>query len=285
MPDSCQDRPSYTAGDIRDAVCIHTNRVEDACIDRDCLEDLRVYLTQDSQTALDAATGVRARSAELLYVYIDVAPVSYHRGHYSVDLTYYYRIICDATVNGLRPTTLYGLSSFSKRIVLCGGTGCAKVFSSRFDIPFNNGCPVPEAVVEVVDPMLLAAKVQEVCACCPADPVLADIPPRISELFDGQLVVNGETKRLYVSLGQFSTVRLERETQLTVPVFDYAVPSKECCDEPGCEETPCETFSRIDFPVDAFFPCRRSHPAQEASCGSESPAAPIQPRNPARSGG
>lgn len=274
MPDSSQDRPSYTASDIRDAVCIHTNQVEDACIDRDCLENLRVYLTQDSQTSLDTATSVRARSAELLYVYINVEPVSYHRGHYSVDLTFYYRIVCDASVNGTRPSTLYGLASFSKRIVLCGGSSCAKVFSSRADTAFVNGCAVPEAVVEVVDPMLLAAKVQEVCACCQPDPVLADMPALVSDQFEGQLVVTGEAKRLYVTLGQFSTVRLERDTQLTIPVFDYAVPSKECCDEPGCIETPCETFSRINFPVDAFFPCRSQ---QAASAGTEEvPAAPRQ---------
>lgn len=254
MPDCTQDRPSYTAGDIRDAVCIHTNQVEDACIDKDCLEDLRVYLTQDSQTALDAATGVRARSADLLYVYIDVQPVSYHRGHYAVDLTFYYRIICDAMIGGARPTTLYGLSTFSKRIVLYGGAGCARVFSSRQTPRFVDGCPVPEALVEVVDPMLLAAKVQEVCARCNPDPVLADVPAPVSELFEEQLVTTGEAKRLYVTLGQFSTVRLERDTQLTIPVFDYTVPSKECCDEPGCEESPCETFSHIDFPVEAFFP-------------------------------
>lgn len=278
MPDSTQDRPSYTAGDIRDAVCIHANQVEDACIDKDCLEDLRVYLTQDFQTALDAATSVRARSADLLYVYIDVTPVSYHRSHYAVDLTFYYRIVCDATIGGARPTTLYGLSSFSKRIVLCGGTSCAKVFSSRQEQQFINGCAVPEAVVEVVDPMLLAAKVQEVCARCNPDPMLADVPARVSDLFEGQLVMSGEGKRLYVTLGQFSTVRLERDTQLTIPVFDYTVPSKECCDEPGCEESPCETFSRIDFPVEAFFPCHRGQPVQTA-VSSEPSAAPADPRN------
>lgn len=281
MPDSSQDRPSYTASDIRDAVCIHANQVEDACIDKDCLEDLRVYLTQESQTALDAATSVRARSADLLYVYIDVEPVSYHRGHYSIDLSFYYRIICDAMVNGARPTTLYGLASFSKRIVLCGGSSCARVFSSRFETPIgNNDCVTPEAVVEVVEPMLLAAKVQEVCACCQPDPVLADVPERISELFEGPLVVTGEAKRLYVTLGQFSTVRLERNTQLTIPVFEYVVPSKECCDEPGCEESPCETFSRIDFPVDAFFPCRR----QQSVPASMQVAAQITPKTSTRTG-
>lgn len=281
MPDSCQDRPCYTAGDIRDAVCIHTNQVEDACIDKDCLEDLRVYLPQDSQATLDTATGVRARGADLLYVYIDVQPVSYHRGHYAVDLTFYYQIVCDATVNGGRPTTLYGLATFSKRIVLCGGTSCAKVFSSRVETPAGtNGCTVPEAVVEVVDPMLLAAKVREVCTDCPSDAGLTDIPEQVSALFDGELVMTGEVKRLYVTLGQFSTVRLERDTQFTIPVFDYAVPSKECCDEPGCEETPCETFSRIDFPIDAFFPCRR----QAAVTANITPAVSAPQKNTQRQG-
>ena len=277
MPDSCQDRPSYTANDIRDAVCIHANQVEDACIDRDCLENLRVYLTEDSQTALDNAASVRARSAELMYVSIDVTPVSYHRGHFAVDLIFYYQIIAEAAAGSARPTQLYGLATYSKRIVLCGGTSCSKVFSSRNDAPATGGCAVPEAVVEAVDPMLLAARVQEVCSCCQSDPALVDVPAQVSEQFDGPLVTTGETRRLYVTIGQFSTVRLERDTQLTIPVFDYAVPSKECCDEPVCEETPCETFAKIDFPVEAFFPCRGQSAGNTAAQTSVPPRSDVRP--------
>ena len=77
----------------------------------------------------------------------------------------------------------------------------------------------------------------------------------IRQLFDEELVVAGDRRRLFVTLGQFSIVRLEREAQLIVPVLDYAIPDKECCDTPGaCAEDPCEMFSRIPFPTQQFAP-------------------------------
>ena len=65
----------------------------------------------------------------------------------------------------------------------------------------------------------------------------------------------GDHRRLYVTLGQFSIVRLERDVQLVVPMVEYAIPEKECCDSEGCcTEDPCEMFSRIPFPARQFTP-------------------------------
>ena len=77
------------AQESRGPVRIHTQQIEDACIDKDCIEDLRVYLTGPSQAALNTAANARARNAELLHVYIDVAPIAYNRGHYTADLTFF----------------------------------------------------------------------------------------------------------------------------------------------------------------------------------------------------
>ena len=74
-------------------------------------------------------------------------------------------------------------------------------------------------------------------------------------MFDEELVCSTDHRRLYVTLGQFSIIRLERDAQLIVPVLDYAIPTKECCDSPsGCTEDPCEMFSRIPFPSARFAP-------------------------------
>ena len=82
---------------------------------------------------------------------------------------------------------------------------------------------------------------------------LADVDG-IKALFDEALVISGGQRQLYVTLGQFSIVRLEREAQLVVPVLDYAIPCKECCETPGGGEDPCELFSRIPFPAQEFSP-------------------------------
>ena len=72
---------------------------------------------------------------------------------------------------------------------------------------------------------------------------------------------------IYVSLGQFSLIRLERDTQLLIPVYDYCMPQKECaCDGGSCEEDPCELFRHVKFPVNEFFPPDRVGPNGEG-CG------------------
>ena len=99
--------------------------------------------------------------------------------------------------------------------------------------------------------MILSSKIKEEdpCSC---DAVSAHVPDAIKCLFDEPLVISGGQRQLFVTLGQFSIVRLERDAQLVVPVLDYAIPCKECCDSPGGGEDPCEMFSRIPFPAGEF---------------------------------
>ena len=59
-------------GNCQQAMSIHTRKITDSCRDKDCIEDLRVYLTQGSQNILDTCASARVRCAELLYTYIDV---------------------------------------------------------------------------------------------------------------------------------------------------------------------------------------------------------------------
>ncbi len=110
------------------------------------------------------------------------------------------------------------------------------------------------SVVEVLDPMVLSSKVLEVCDCSCKDSAVVQLPKPIVDMFDDELVLSGENRRLFVTLGQFSIIRLERDAQLVVPVLDYSIPTKECCDSPGCAEDPCEMFSRIPFPTAQFTP-------------------------------
>ena len=81
-----------TAG-IREAVCIHTRKIFDSCRDKDCVEDLRLYPTVSSQAVIDRAISLKAGQAELLYAYIDVEPVGFNRGYFTVDVRYFYRCL------------------------------------------------------------------------------------------------------------------------------------------------------------------------------------------------
>ena len=77
---------------FKEAVCIDAGRVYDSCCDRDCLEDLRCYFLPADQSLIQRALSVRARSAEVINVYIDVEPVSFNRGYYSCDLTFFFLV-------------------------------------------------------------------------------------------------------------------------------------------------------------------------------------------------
>ena len=165
MAEVTQPGPVPENACIREAVCIHTQKILDSCLDKDCIEDLRVYLTRDSQNCLERATSVKARSAELLYVYIDVESVPFNCGFFTVDLTFYYKVLADVMVGTLRPTTVYGLAIFSKRVMLYGSEGSAKIFTSRVNadgpdqqlIPHRRGL---EILFPVVLPILFSAGIQ-----------------------------------------------------------------------------------------------------------------------------
>lgn len=153
MSERCPGSIRCNAEDLQDALSIHTRKITDSCRDKDCIEDLRVYLTKGSQNILDTCSGARVRCGELLYTYIDVEPVTFDGNRYCVDATFYYRILADAVVGAGRPVTLYGVATFSKRAVLCGENSKAHIFTSdtrldALDGPTRFSTNRPTAVVE-----------------------------------------------------------------------------------------------------------------------------------------
>lgn len=195
----------------------------------------------------------------MLYVSTEVEPVSFNRGFYTVDVRYFYRITADAFVGAARPVEVCGLAVFDKRIILFGSEGNAKVFRSDVVLDGTDerailSSNLPTAVVEAVDPLVLNLKLVDLCECrncCECE--ITEIPPCICACFGSDLCFSGDAKRLFVTLGQFSIVRLERDSQLLIPVYDYCLPDKECtCG--GNDDDPCEIFRHVKFPVDEFFP-------------------------------
>ncbi len=261
MSEHCQEPLCCRPDDLHCALAIHTQKITDSCRDKDCIEDIRVYLSRESQQTLENASGAKVRTADLIYTSVNVTSVGFHPNHYCIDLVFYYRIIADAMVGTCRPATLYGLAMFPKRAILCGEVSGTHIFTnecSKLDICEDH---MPRAVVEALDPMVLSTRIG--CGCSP-DPCAQQIPESILNIFDEELVTCGEHKKLYVTLGQFSIIRLERPAQLVVPVLDYSIPTKQCCDNPGCSENPCDLFARIPFPTAEFAPTGCD---QEQNCG------------------
>ena len=260
MADFIEPGPICDTAGIREAVCIHTRKIFDSCRDKDCVEDLRLYPTVSSQAVIDRAISLKAGQAELLYAYIDVEPVGFNRGYFTVDVRYFYRVTADAFVGAARPVSICGLAVFDKRAILFGSEGSAKVFSSNsraeaLDEQNLMSTNLPVAVVNSVDPIILSMRLSDPCeppVCSCGDG--AEVPAGIAGCFPGELNMGGEGRRVYVTLGQFSIIRLERDSQLLIPAYDYCMPSKECTAGSGAQEDPCAIFRQVQFPVEEFFP-------------------------------
>ena len=104
---------------------------------------------------------------------------------------------------------------------------------------------------EVVDPIILNAKVREpeepCCCCC----CCGDIPHGIASCMDGQLN-DGNGRYLTVSLGIFSVVRLVRPAQYLIHATEYCIPDKVCISAE--DDDPCAVFRNMAFPVSEFCP-------------------------------
>ena len=105
--------------------------------------------------------------------------------------------------------------------------------------------------------------------CCDDDFDLASVPESVCRVFDDSFILGNETKNVFVSLGVFSIIKLERKVQLLIPSYDFCIPQKECVG--ATDDNPCDLFERIDFPVDEFFPPERGEFLEK---GQDDPSMP-----------
>lgn len=238
-----------STGCFKEAVCIDASRVYDSCSDKDCLEDLTVIFTDQTQPIIDQAVNLKVREVSVSRVFLEVEPVAFNRGFYSVDMTFFFDICLSVYTTGCaQPTIVHGLASFCKKVILYGSEGNVRVF--RSDDPCGEGevTSMPRASVQTVDPIALSCRLVDCSRSCECPTV----PTCIACRYDGNFV-QPDSKSVSVTLGLFSIVQLERQVQMLVPAYDFCVPDKECV---STTDDPCELFKRIKFPVDAFFPPR-----------------------------
>ena len=240
---------------------IEASRILDACRDRDCFEDVRVFLTGVGEELIARTNNVRVKCAKLCGANIVTEPIQFNRGFYSVLIRFYVTMTFEVCVPMGQAQEFEGVAVLDKRVVLFGGESNVSVFRSSDTEGFcarpDLVCCAkkdPEAVVEVVDPVVLGARIVDIgsqCRCCCN---CCDIPSSVADTVNGTLVGdgNGDGRVLAVSLGIFSVVRLVREGQLLVQGTEFCLPDKECC-EPD-EENPCCTFRQRPVPTAAFCP-------------------------------
>lgn len=252
MPDNISN--STQANRFKEAVCIETGRIFDSCSDKDCLEDLQVFFTEQGQAVIDQSAVIKCKSAEVLDVYLTVEPVPFNKGFYAVDVTFYFRVNFSAYASPVAtPVNVRGLATHSKKVILYGSEGSVKTFQSGDRNLCTESSNLPIATIKTVDPITLGSRIVD-CAPAYSEP-LGMIPTGIARAFDGDFVLipSPGGKTILVTIGLFTIVTLQRDVQLMIPAYDYVLPEKDCVTSMTTDD-PCEMFKRIKFPVQEFFP-------------------------------
>ena len=242
----------------RETVCIDTLRVLDSCRDRDCYEDVRVFLSDFGQEIIEHTASVRAKGARILWSYVGVDPIRFNQGFYQVTVRFYIKVDLESCQGLGRNQEFSGIAVVEKKVVLYGSVGNVSIYRSDPSVgpcdlgnTDNYSTNLPIGVVEVVDPVLLSVRVAEPgcgCCCCCCN----DIPDGIASAVSGRIQDRDGGLSLLASIGVFSVIRIERPAQYLINAADYCVPDKEC--NVNEEDDPCSLFRRMAFPVSEFCP-------------------------------
>ena len=270
------NRFSCGPGFNRENIAIEANRILDSCKDRDCFENIKVFLTEYGKQIIDRPNTLRVKDACITQTYIGLDPVQFNKGFYTVTVRFFVKITFEACVAVGHAQEFEGIAVLEKKVILYGGESNVSTFkSSATDMGF---CSMPEpchceknmptATVDVVDPIILDVKIFEnsrdchCCCCC------CDIPENVANTVSGSLYDDDENGRyLAISLGVFSVVRITRIAQYLINAQEYCIPDKECVSSP--KDDPCSVFKTMAFPTQEF--CTGSipsyHPDKSGKCG------------------
>lgn len=249
QPFPCQERNNF-----KEAVCIDAYRVYDSCADKNCLENLRVYFTESGQHVIDQATNARLHSVNVLNVNLDLSPVPFQKGFFSVDMSFFFEVNLEVFISqSTPPVRVCGVCPYQKKVVLYGSEGNVKIFTSESDSNVSSQTRnLPRAVCQVADPIGLSINVTDDLSLQSFE-LKSKIPDSIARRFGGEFVYRQTGRSVLATIGLFTIIQIERNVQMLIPSYDFCMPEKECVTS---TDNPCELFSRIEFPTNEFFPPR-----------------------------
>ncbi len=242
------------------STCINVDKIYDSARDKDCIEDLRVFVDQNGQSAIDHATNLRCKCADVIWANISVSDVAFNRGYYAVDIRFYFRICFEATIPYAPAQDFCGIAVYDKQVIMFGSEGNVGIFTSDF---CNNNMPgvppvaystnLPKVVLEVATPICLAVKLVDrtcrcgVCCCSPNQ-----VPESVCNACGVVPCEETGMKCLYVTLGLFSMIRMQRPVSLVINAADFCIPDKNS--NVLSETDPCSVFNNMSFPTCEFYP-------------------------------
>ena len=267
-------------------VCINVNRILDSCRDKDCFEDVKVFLTSYGQEVIERAGSVRVKSAKIAGSKILVEPIQFNRGFYQITVRMFTRLCIECCVQVGKSHEIEGIAITEKKVVLYGSEGSVRVFKSDTTSDFctdaenyEEGSNQPTVVVECVDPIALSVKIRDKChcghghgnCCCGS---IEELPQHVAAQMEDEVLdyAQHHQKNLVVTLGFFSVIRVERPGQFIIHAAEYSVPEKKC--RVIDEQDACSVFDKMAFPFAEFAPPALGGlggcapiPSQNSSCG------------------
>lgn len=289
---ACGRVPSVRPGaNFKEAVCIDTNRVYDSVSDKNCLEDLQVTFPDDVQSIVNNCCSLKLKEVEVENVYMDVEPIPFNKGFYTVDITFFFQATFEAQMPGMSCVTITGVTTFTRKMILYGSEGNVKVFCSDQNGTNQNG-GMPKVCLQVSAPVALGCRIVDCntgcgnnCGCCnpcnscnscnpcgcstscnPCD-CQTDCGCNTSCGCNNSCNSCGSQRQVLITIGIFIIVQMERRVQMLMPAYDFCIPTKE--PEAPTTGDPCELFKKIKFPTDSFFPPNASEISPEKSCGCD----------------
>ncbi len=245
-----------------DIFCIDTNRIYDSSRAQDCLDSLRVALPPGVAESIKNCSNLKIRDIKVIWAQITTDELPFNCGYFQIKVRYYFYVSFSCCCCNCTPTDFEGLAIAEKCVVLYGGEGNVSVFSS--DVT-DEVCPSscltnviagtnrPKVVVEIACPVALNVCIKENTCPVPFPSEYNMIPDSILSLFPTGLDTSCDACiSLYVSIGVFALIRIERPTQLIVPGCDFCIPESD--KTPVSESDPCSLFCQTPFPVSEFYP-------------------------------
>ncbi len=244
-----------------DIFCIDTNRIYDSSRAQDCLDSLRVALPPGVAEKLRCCSNLKIKDVKVIWAQITTDEVPFNCGYFQINVRYYF-YVCFGCCCDNCPVDFEGLAIAEKCVVLYGGEGNVSIFSSNIT---DEVCPStclssvvagtnrPKVVVEIASPVALNICLTENTCPVPFPNEYNAIPDSILALFENGLDTSSNAcVSLYVSIGIFALIRIERPTQLIVPACDFCIPDADKSPVSQCD--PCSLFCSTPFPISEFYP-------------------------------
>ena len=77
----------------RGACCIDTYRIYDFCRNQECLEEMRLFVTDEGQRILDSANAIRVKNIKVLWTKIDTEEMPFNKGYFQINIRYYFHCV------------------------------------------------------------------------------------------------------------------------------------------------------------------------------------------------